>query len=292
MAVAAVAALTTSTFVASSASAVEPLTVTGTTAVRLVSWGPLEAPLGITIPEDAIILKIVIETYDDYDAFGAPADQFRDTANQKQEQVVLEIGGQRIGSLTDDVPELGPGGDRRKAYQTTVTFEGERKVKGGPVTVQHSRNASSPNSVQVGLVTITYLAADSGGYPPNGGGVEDDDEEENEEEDLTPGQGVTTTTPPQVASGAVTTAAPTNKSADTSSSLPPAVLSSGITAGTTATTTPTAVASAAVVAGGTLPVTGSDSFDAVRLGVVLALAGLGMVFVAGVRRRNRSLSAN
>lgn len=301
------------------ASAVVPVTqVTGTTSARLLSTGPVSASVGIVIPADAIILKIVVETYDDYDAIGAPASQNRVTANQKQEQVDVEIGGKKIGQKTTDIPEVGPGGNTRAASITTVVFEGERKVDGGVVTVHHGGNKSSPNSLQIRRVIIDFLDVGSGGnYPPKPGGVviDDDDDEENddeieidedeeeeEEEDKgkngttkaaaevvasTTSTTTTTTVAPKVDSNAVvpptvaSTTAPTVEPQVKSASITPIVSNASVGSSS-------AVASSALD-NGTLPVTGSDSFDVVQLAGVLAAAGLGLLAVTRIRRRGSIL---
>ncbi len=278
----------------------------GATGERLYVGGPQTAGLGITIPAGAIVTSIVVETYDDYDAIGANG--FRDDANQAQEQVAILIGGVQVGGLTDDIPELGPGGDRRKASATTTVFTGSQAASGA-VTVQHGGVPNSPNSVQIRKVTIKYtIPGGCGGvYPLNGevsktvvvtnggtqnggtqnGGTQTGSTGGTQNGVTDPGSGSTSANAPVAPAAPQTPAVASAPAAATPAAADPAPTGAIVPQVGSAAAAPAAAptAAAAPQQGGNLPVTGSEPTNLVQLGAVAAAAGLGMIAVAGIRRR-------
>ena len=264
-------------------SAADPIecSLDGTTPVRLYNGGTKVTDGGIEVPAGATITSIVVETYDDYDEAGSAPGDDRVVANQKEEQVVILVGGTQVGDPTQDVPEPGP--TNRKASITSTVFTGNSSAN-GRVTVKHVGGPTTPNSVQIKKITVTFVTAttDCGGYPVGG-------EEQTVVKEVvvvTPNTPTGVITPAVVAPVTETPIvyAPVvdNPTAAAAAQVPAAVLPAVLAA--------TPAAAAPVVAGnGLLPATGSDSINLLQVGAAAAAAGAGMILVASRRRKAASV---
>ena len=265
-------------------SAADPIecSLDGTTPVRLYNGGTKVTDGGIEVPAGATITSIVVETYDDYDEAGSAPGDDRVVANQKEEQVVILVGGTQVGDPTQDVPEPGP--TNRKASITSTVFTGNSSAN-GRVTVKHVGGPTTPNSVQIKKITVTFVTAttDCGGYPVGG-------EEQTVVKEVvvvTPNTPTGVITPVAAAPATETPVivyAPVvdNPTAAAAAQVPAAVLPAVLAA--------TPAAAAPVVAGnGLLPATGSDSINLLQVGAAAAAAGAGMILVASRRRKAASV---
>lgn len=128
----------------------QPWTYTAAPTVKLTAYSPSAVDTSIMLPPDTIVTGVYVITSDTYPTNGPT----RRAANQTGEQVYITIGGQRVGGLTADVPEVAPDGNEYAASIGTTVFAGNVTAS-GRVTVVHGGDTSSPNSVLPQFVQVT-----------------------------------------------------------------------------------------------------------------------------------------
>ncbi len=222
------------------------------TQTQLATWNPsLATGLSIPAPAANTHVAVISTSWTAYDRLMEENPELtREIQNETGERFSVRVGGAQVGGLSADLPDTAAQGAATPWFSGVVSgsFGGvDSDVPGGAITLHHSGDSSSFNSLTPKAVTITVVRC----TPPTTTAAA-----------VTTVAGPTTTPAPTVA-GPTTTPAP-------------AVGAGG------PTTTAAGGGSAPAVPGGSLPATGGD----MTLPLILAglAAGTGAVLLM-VRRK-------